>query len=177
MMVKGARKAYLVSRPGLEGYVSVLYQTDPLLWREKTIWDLQGSDIASIHVDYLATDVQGYHLQLQSDGQWRLQDPDQPASAKRIEDYLRLFTGQVNGESFAAKDHPGMRDSLETRKPDVRFEFTNRDQKTEALRLFARPDNANNYFGYLEGKPELYTVQHFVIDKFLKTQGFFLPSS
>lgn len=174
MMVDGASRAYYVSKPGLDGYVSVQYQLDPLLWREKLLWNLEGSDLAEVKVDYLSYPEENFTLQREGEGTWTLIEEGGLANPKRVEDYLRLFTGKIFAESFADLNFPGMRDSLSRRTPDVRFQYRSRSSETPvAIRLFARPENQNNYFGYLENQQELYTVQHFVMDKYLKRKTYF----
>ncbi len=171
MMVEGGKRAYLVSKPGLDGYVSVQYQMDPLEWREKLLWNLNGSDLARIEADYLSVPEESYRLERESDGVWRLGAA--MADGRRVEDYLRLFTGKVYAETFADMNFPGLRDSLSRRTPDISFGYGTQANQSGTLHLFLRPENQNNYFGYLEGKPEAYTVQHFVIDKFLKRRTYF----
>ena len=56
----------------------------------------------------------------------------------------------------------------------MRFELTfNEGQKRELL-LYVRPDNANNYFGWIEGEDELITVQQFVFGPFLVEKTYFV---
>ena len=62
------------------------------------------------------------------------------------------------------------------RDPDVIFAYETLGGESGTLNLFTRPDNLNNYFGYLNGRTELYTIQRFVMDKYLKTNGYFVPN-
>ena len=176
MMVQGASKAYLVSKPGMEGYVSIYYSTDVMEWRERTIFSMQGSEVKRIKIDYLDPNAKGFDLRRDGDGAPFMIEEGVMADPGRTEDYLRLFTGKVAAEAFVGELHPGMRDSLKGRQPDVIFQYERIDGEKGALRLFVRPENPNNYFGYMEGKPELYTLQHFVMDKYFKSKGYFLAA-
>lgn len=176
MMVQGATQAYLVSKPGMEGYVSIYYTTDPIEWRDRAIFDMQGADVKRIQIDYLDPNAIGFDLRRDGDGSPWMVEEAVMAEPSRTEDYLRLFTGKVAAESFAGTTFPGMRDSLAKRDPDVRFQYETIGGESGKLLLFVRPENVNNYFGYLEGNPELFTVQRFVMDKFFKTKNYFLPS-
>lgn len=176
MMIQGASKAYLVSKPGMEGYVSIYYSTDAIEWRERSLFKLQGSDVKRIKIDYLDPTARGFDLRRDGDGAPWMIEEGVMSDPGRTEDYLRLFTGKVAAESFAGATFPGLRDSLGTRVPDVSFRYESIAGESGTLLLFVRPENGNNYFGYMEGKPELYTVQHFVIDKYFKSKGYFLPA-
>ena len=61
-----------------------------------------------------------------------------------------------------------MTDSLQKRDPDFRLSIEGNDGRVQALELYIRPENRNNYFGFVKGDPQLRTVQTFVIDKFLR---------
>lgn len=176
MMVQGASKAYLVFKPGMEGYVSIYYSSDPIEWRDRALFSMQGSQVKRIKVEYLNPDAKGFDLRRDGDGAPWMIEEGVMSDPGRTEDYLRLFTGKVAAESFAGAAHPGLRDSLNGRRPDVIFNYESISGDAGSLRLFIRPENANNYFGYMEGKPELFIVQHFVMDKYFKSKGYFLPA-
>jgi hypothetical protein len=173
MMIKGANKAWYVGRPGHTGYVSIMYTTDPLDWRELLLWELEGRNLQSISAQYgLVAD--GFELARKGvEGQWLFQDGTAVDPA-HMDDYLKLFKGKLFAESLAEISNPGILDSLTKRAPDVVFSFRDLKGQGDALKLFIRPENPNNYFGYMESQKEAYTVQHHVIDAFLKTKGYFL---
>lgn len=173
MMRQGASRAYFVNRPGHEGYVSVLYSVVESEWRERLLWNLESDQIAEIRIDYpdSLADLQLSRTAL--DAAWQVDG--QPASAPNAEAYIAQFKGKVFAESFADIAFPGIRDSLQRRRPDIRFHYRKFDGLTGTLLLFIRPENANNLFGYLEGGQESYTVQHHVIDPYLPPRAYFVP--
>jgi len=172
MLVDGASKAHLVSKPGFQGYVSVFYSTNPIEWRERVLFNLTPQNLKQVKIAYPTNvEEQGFELRQDADGEpWMLEE-GLIADVTQTDGYLGLFTGKISAESFANEAFPEMRDSLERRTPDVTFAFTTKQNDSGKLHLFTRSENLNNYFGYLEGKPELYTIQRFVMDKFFKTKA------
>lgn len=165
---------YMVSKPGMDGYVSIYYSTRELDWRDKAIWNLKGSELTMVSAIY-SRDTLGQSFVLsQRDGKWQLLSPDSPADPGRVSTYMSLFNGKVNAESYAALQYPEMMDSLKRRLPDARLTLQDVKGKRTDLLLFARPDVTANFFAYIEGKNELLTVQHFVIDPFLKQRAYFV---
>jgi hypothetical protein len=173
MMRKSANRAYFVNRPGHEGYVSVLYSVVESEWRERLLWNLQADQIAEISIDYpdSLADLQLSRTAL--GGAWQVDG--QAASAPNADAYIAQFKGKVFAESFADIAFPGLIDSLQRRRPDIRFHYRKFDGLSGKLLLYIRPENANNLFGYLEGTQEAYTVQHHVIDPYLPPKAYFLP--
>ncbi|MBK9450844.1 MAG: DUF4340 domain-containing protein [Bacteroidetes bacterium] len=165
-------KCYMVSKPALDGYVSIYYSTNESDWRDRGIWNLKGEDLKSVAATY-ANDTlsQSFALRLEA-GKWRLGD-GQFADSSRIANYLALFQGKINAETFADTQYPKMMDSLTKRVPDAQFTVETTAGARTSLLLFAREDSPANFFAFIEGKKDLLTVQHFVIDPFLKSKGFF----
>ena len=158
---------YLVSKPALNGYVSIYYSTQVLDWREKLIWNIKGADLTEVQVTYQPDSLQqSYHLQ-KVGSEWKVDG--QLAEANRMGAYLELFQGKLFHESFADANFPTMGDSLlHHRSPEARIHLATKDKKTLDLLLFVRTENPNSFFAFLDDRKELLTVQHFVIDKFLK---------
>lgn len=165
-------RTYLVSKPALDGYVSIFYTTALNIWRENLIFNIEGKDLTSISMAY-ADSVHSFDLRHSPQG-WLVGEGMQ-ADQNRVDSYLELFKGKVFAESFAGKANPGMLDSLKRRVPSVEMRLQTEKEKL-ALLLFSRPENANNFFGYIEGTDELLTVQQFVIGQFLKTRDFFVQN-
>lgn len=176
MMIEGGSKTYLVSKPGQSGYVSVFYITRSNDWRELLLFNAKGNELAEVSVNFPDSVGLSYRLYREEEGMpWILEDGG-PADPGRTQGYLSLFEGKVFAESLADQAFPELRDSLARRTPDVVFGYATTEGKSGELKLFARPENPNNYFGYLEGQADLYTVQHFVMDKYLKSRSYFIST-
>lgn len=176
MMIDGGEKIYMVSKPGFTGYVSVFFSTRSIEWRERILFNLTPQNIKRIVIDYPTTPEEaGFELRRDAEGDPWMMEEGVIANLDQAGRYVDFFEGKISAESFANAAFPEMRDSLPTREADVVFEYETLTGKGGTLKLFTRPENVNNYFGYLEGKPELYTIQRFVMDKYLKTKQFFAP--
>jgi hypothetical protein len=176
MMLDGAQNAFVVSRPGVEGYISVQYSTDLDGWREKLLMNVKGEELKLVSVtfgDSLAPLSWSLSRET-SEGIWKMPGVDQP-DGQAIKAYQQQFAGKVFAEGFASKSYPEMTDSLKRRTPDVRFYCETLDGKSTGLVLYARPENPNNFFGWVEGQGELLTVQRFVFDKYLVPVDYFRP--
>jgi hypothetical protein len=168
-------KCYLVSKPALDGYVSIYYSTEVIDWREKAVWNVQAKDLVGVTVTYTPDSAQQSYTLQKTGSEWMLDGLK--AEPNRTGAYMELFQGKVFAESFADAGYPGLLDSLLQSPPAARIQLKTKDAKTTDLLLFVRSDNVNSFFAYLNGpKPELMTVQHFVIDRFLKVHNYFMAA-
>ena len=165
-------KCYMVSKPALDGYVSIYYNTVEENWRDKALWNLKPEDVQMVAATYLNdTASNSFQIAQQTNG-WIL-NGSEVANAPRLNAYLELFKGKVSAESFADAMYPEMQDSLLKRKPEVEFSIQTAKENI-VLKLFSRPESASNFFALVDGRKELLTVQQFVIGPFLKTKGYFV---
>lgn len=177
MMKDGATNAYVGSRPGVEGYISVQYSTELDGWREKLLFNANADELKLVSVTYGGDSLAPLSWELSretAEGQWRVKGLELP-NPQAVKAYTEQFKGKVFAEGFAAKTYPEMTDSLKRRQPDVRFHCETLKGRTAGVVLYHRPDNPNNYFGWVEGQGELLTVQHFVFDKYLVPVDYFRP--
>lgn len=175
MMLEGAEHAYVVARPGVAGYISVQYSTELDTWREKLLFNAKGEEIKLVSLTFGADSLAPLSWRLHREtasSPWKV-DGVTTDVAPPAEAYMSYFTGKVFAEGFASAAYPGMADSLQQRKPDFRLYIETLDGSHRGIVLFGRPDNPNNYFGWVEGERELYTIQHFVIDKYLVPVDYF----
>lgn len=165
-------KTYLVSKPALDGYVSIFYSTVLNIWRENLAFNVKGEDLTHVGITYLDS-IHSFDLRHSANG-WLIGE-GQYADPARVQSFLELFTGKIFAESFAGDANPGLLDSLKTRIPSAEIKLETEKEKINFL-LFSRPENANNFFAYREGVDELLTMQQYVIGKFLKTRDFFVQA-
>ena len=104
---------------------------------------------------------------------WRMFANESAVDQAQLETYFQNFTGKIFAESFAAANYPGQFEVLQDKTPDITFSVEYFDRDPRAIYLFERPENPNNFFGWVEGENDLVTVQHFVFDKFLVDRGYF----
>lgn len=176
MMLKDKDVPYIISRGDIEGYVSIYYSTDLNTWRENLIFNIPLIDLKRVSVAYSNRQNSFTLFREAPENEFDIQGEVRADSAK-VEQYLMAFKGKSFAESFAEEFYPNMVDSLLRRPADIRFYYEMFDGYTDTLNLYLRPENKNNFFGYLNSRKELLTVQHFVFDKFLWKKPFFeLPT-
>lgn len=174
MRVEGARRAYAVAIPGVQGYLNTRFSPSLADWRENLLFHATPARLAGIEVTY--KDGEGSFALRRSESGWTLSPGGALADTATISAYMRLFKGKIYGETFANAAYPGKLDSLRSQAPDVTFSLQYLDDTAPVrLYLFERKDDRNSFFGYLAGDKELRSVQHFVFDPFLLKQKDFLP--
>lgn len=166
MRLKDDATAYVVAIPGVSGYLNTYFVPDPKEWRENLIFNIEADNIENINIH---TEEGKVGILRKTEG-WKctvngqVKDVDQA----KLQAYLAMFNGKLYAETFAVENFPTMTDSLTKRSPDMQLEVKTTDGTEHTLELFYRPENKNNYFGFVKGSDELRTVQTFVIDKYMR---------
>ncbi|MCS7073513.1 MAG: DUF4340 domain-containing protein [Bacteroidia bacterium] len=169
MLLEGADNPYIVYLPSFEGYLTVRYSTNPKDWIENILLNASETEIKSVQIDYPGKDSSFVIEKINQ--RWVLNGNYQPDTFV-TKAYFSNF-GKIYAESYADETYPGMRDSLLRRTPDITFTVTKQNGEKRKIVLFLRTDNANSFFGWVEGENKLLTIQHFVFDKFLVKKSFF----
>lgn len=177
MLLKGREIPHIMSKPGVQkGYISTYYGTELAQWRENLVFEIRELDLKRFKVTYQESG-QGFELKRESpDAPWAISGAKEMNDGN-LDEYLSLFSGKVFGESFAMEHYPGMRDSLSRKSPDARLDFETFYGGSGSVSLFIRPENPNSYFGWVGNEGELLTIQKFVIDKYLRTRGYFVEGA
>lgn len=175
MRMAGAETPYVVEMPGLQGYVKASYTMDPLLWRANRLFAADTARLQSLSLEYVSSPQLSWTLQRRADGSWNLAEGE--ADPQRLAILLSKFKGMVYAETFANHDFPGKQQQLAEQQPDLRLSAWYRDGSRREIVMYDRHDNPNNLFGWVAGEEELLTIQHFVIDPFLPTQGYLTGES
>ncbi|MCB9234300.1 MAG: hypothetical protein H6581_21765 [Bacteroidia bacterium] len=176
MMLKGKDTPYIMSRGDMLGYVSIYYSTEVVNWRENLLFNIPLIDLQKVALEYADAGA-SFALERESPESNFTLTGNVPGDSTRISAYLSAFKGKTFAETFAGEANPGLLDSLKGRPADVRFYYDLFDGTTDTLRLYERPENPNNFFGWLSSGNDLLTVQHFVMDKFLRKKEYFaLPT-
>ena len=174
MQLTDSELPFIVELPGMQGFVNSRYTLDPKVWRENLLFSANLEKIKSISIAYPDPSRSFQLIRENVEGPWRLFASEDNLDEGQLQAYLENFTGQINGETFAAQDFPGKFEELKSKTPDVIFSVSYFDLDPRTIYLFEREDNRNNFFGWVEGDEELLTIQHFVFDKFLVDRGSFL---
>ena len=174
MQLEDSDFPFIVELPGMQGFVNTHYSLDKKLWRENLIFKATPDQIKTLSITYKDPTKSFQLIREDANSDWRLFASESRVDAGQLESYFENFQGKVYAETFAAESFPGQYEALKDKMPDITFSIGYLDGTSRTLRLFERPENANNFFGWIEGENDLLTVQHFVFDKFLAEKGFFL---
>ena len=178
MRLYGADTPYIVERPGLQGFLNSYFSLEEENWRSNLLFDAYLKQIQAISFENLTDTTRSWRIyRTDSEASWQWMGGHSKPDLEEIRNYLDLFQGPVYAESFAAKRFPDAFDQLKHRPVDMKFSVDYFAKPSIRILLFRREDNPNNYFGWIEGKDELLTIQTFVIDKFLSIQPFDPTSS
>lgn len=167
MKLEGARQPFIVERPDLQGFINPFFTIDVDIWREKLLWRATAADLASIRIEHTDSSEKNLWMSTDTESPWTLQPGGETPDPEKLNAYLDQFQGAVYAESFASRKDPEKLEELKERKEDVRLILEYRDGNSTEVVLYLREDNPNSYYGWVIGEEELYTIQHFVFDKFL----------
>lgn len=170
MRMLGADKAFIVSIPGTMGLVNTRFPTQIQFWRENLLFDGHIQDIQSIELISHKNEAASFSYQRASpSAKWTLNGKE--IDSIQVKPYLRNLRTKVYAETFASNDFPNVYTNLQTQIPDFHFNVKYFKGKERSIRLYLRPDNKNNFFGWVEGENDLLTIQHFVMDRFINPEG------
>lgn len=165
----------VVHLPGTQGYLNARFTMEFEQWLENLIFDATPDALTAIQIDYQDL-TKTFSLQKQGEN-WSLTGEEAETDEAAIAAYLGLFDGKKYAESFAGKYYPDLIDSLKTRTADIVFSLQYQDGSSRRIHLYERPENLNNFFAWIEGEDQLITIQHFVLDSFLKEREAFLKGA
>lgn len=168
MMLESARNPYMVEIPGLQGYLNSRYSMEQGVWRENLLFNAHLKNIKSVSIQYTDLKKNSFILSRENiESPWQIDDVDAPLDDLALKTYLAHFNGKVYAETFANSRYPGKIETLKSSEPTIRLAIDYFSKEKRRINLFERPENPNNYFGWVNESNELLTIQHFVIDKFL----------
>jgi len=171
MQLAGAENIYITEVPGFEGGLRYRYSVEAEDWADNELFNIPQGEISTIMLEF-KDKKENFTLNRNSpSAPWML-------NGKSLKDttalsyYLKRFK-KVNAESYAAKAYPGMKDSLVKMIPDFRFTISGFSTPPRTIRLYVRSDTKSSFFGWIEGKNELLTIQDFVFGPFLVGKSYF----
>ncbi len=170
MKLEGASQAFIVERPDVQGFINPFFDIDIDLWREKLLWRASEPQLMSIRIQPKPPENELWLVRQPETG-WTFEPGGERPDSLALAAYLAQFQGAVYAETFASRNFPETLDSLRSLAPDIRFQLDYNTGETRELVLFERKDNPNSYFGWIIGEEELYTIQRFVFDRFLRSPG------
>ena len=171
MRMQNSNTAFVVSIPGYKGYLNARF---PMLlddWKENLVFQAKSEQLVGVSVTHHWKSALSFSFTRENiNSEWHLND--KPVEAKISDGYFRNFIGKVYAESLAEAKFPGKKEEL-AKRPNADIDYTLRyaDGTAKTVKLFLREDNKNSFFAWVEGENQLFTVQHFVMDRFLNPGG------
>ncbi|WNJ21229.1 DUF4340 domain-containing protein [Pontibacter sp. G13] len=167
MKLKGASKPYLVSIPGWVGYINPSFNMSETNLRENLLFRTPSQKLASIQWSYPKSGKESQTLIREGQSDTWMLNGTPVADTAALNAFLAKFDQPVFAESFADPQYPGKRAYLADREADYIFTVKTLEGDQREITLYERTDNPSNMFGWVNGKDELLTIQHFVFDPFL----------
>lgn len=166
MKLRQVDEAFVMELPGFQGYLNAYFPLELNFWRENRLAIIDAAQLASFEITYADSTKQPLRFQQDATG---LLPVFEEADTAKVKAYVSQFEGALYAETFATGAFPGQLPALKEKAPDVQIAINYLHAPPSIIHLYTRPDNPNNYFAWIAGDSELLTVQHFVIDPFLKT--------
>ncbi len=175
MLLKGSEKPYVMTRAGVQvGYVSIFFEPVEESWRDNEFFSAAAADLSSVEV--ISKEGGGGFILTRNGDRFELSGAGE-SDTQKVAQYIALYQGSINAESFAGKDHPRALDSLGRMTPDWKMILKLKDGREFTLILFDRPGNNENYFAWRTDRGELLTVQKYLIDAFLMRRNALLKNT
>lgn len=169
MLMDGAKTPYIVALPGHQGFINGFFNPDTLLWRENLLFNLDPAGLSAFSVQFPDQPADNFTLLTPPGGALAIEGMKAQPPAEVLQAYAGEFKGKVYAESFLKNITKAQQDSIFSMPPAVILEALHTDGTRRKLVLVSRGDeNPNSYFGWLEPQRELLTVQHYVIDRYIR---------
>ncbi|MBL4577277.1 MAG: hypothetical protein JKX74_02320 [Flavobacteriales bacterium] len=185
MLLEGSSQPFITHVPSFFGYLSTRYTTNLLLWRDKTILDMQFKDMKSVRLEFPGD--QQYSFSVINKGKWDFELKALEADSV-IEDYdtvaLRVYlTGfkNIQFEGFeTGRDQPFI-DSIFNAIPVHILTVESLEGEVTYVESFLKPDTENRVdmygepiiydvdrlYGRINDNSELVTIQYFTFDNII----------
>ncbi len=176
MMLDKAQNPYVLEIPGFQGYLNSRYSMELDTWRENLLFDGALVKIKAISINYNNLQPSVRLFRHTQGAKWQLKGGETWLDSLTLSNYLDNFVGKVFAETFASNRYPEKLDELKLKLADVMLTINYFSGEERKINMYKRPENPNNYFGWIEGTNELLTIQRFVIDKYLITKALITTS-
>jgi len=184
MLMQGAQRPYVVQVPGFIGYISPVYDTDPLNWRSRSVFNLPAEQIREVAVTYPAEPVNSFVIR-QEGGIRVSADPaaanGQPVNEGRVRSYLQFFT-DINAEGYL-EDIPGIDSTIASMPHFCSIGVTSTTGWKQQVDIYLMPLNkrsknmavpepsdydADRFYAVFNNKKDTAIIQNFTFEKLFR---------
>lgn len=142
MLLDGQDKPYVVHLPGFDSRLSMIFNTDPFIWRDRVAFSYQPGQILSVEINYPAQKEASFTLNARSGNQLEVQSTATKAVKKISQDEARTFLMNFAQIPFDWIYTGGLRaisDSLSHQTPFCEIRIKDINNKINLLRTYRIP--------------------------------------
>ncbi len=181
MLLKGGAKPYAIHLPGHNGYLNSRFYSNPYLWRDRSVFNIDNIDIESVSMNYGLGDKLGFSITKEGNS-YILKNhlnENMEFDPIKVNEYLASFR-EIRHEGFILDSDPINGEKLEQQLPYFDLTIKAKGQKELALRSyykmnemldasnkrFVEPDNDRMY-ARMNG--DYFIIQYYNFNKILKS--------
>jgi len=188
MLMEGGSRPYVVNIPGFEGYLTPRYMPIERTWRDRTVFDVDSSNITKVSVQYMLEPLNSFTINKTGNKTTVMLDPalmeGKTFNEKRASTYLSFFKN-VNCESIA-NGLNGVRESISSvpklcgidvegkngyrQHADIYFMPKSQRSKnmTSPITDTAGHFDSDRYYAVINNKADTVAIQTFIFNKFFR---------
>ena len=193
MLMEGSSMPFVVYLPGFRGFVQARYYTNPIDWRDHTIFALQLDQLKSVKMIYHGTPEQSFSIVNNGNRTLSLSGgpnftPVASFDTLKALAYLTAFNS-VNFEAFLNDIDQHKRDSIVGSQPFFTLSVIDNNGNESTMKawhmevgeanteLYGNQFNMDRMYAIVGKENNFVMIQYFVFDKHLKGLGDFAPAT
>ncbi len=188
MLMEGGSKPYVVTIPGFEGYLAPRYLPLERFWRDRTVFDVDSSNINRISIQYEFEPLNSFTINKNAGKAAVVLDPSlmegKTLNERRVRTYLSFFKN-INSESFA-NGLDGVREAISSVPRYCTMEVTGKNGYQQHADIYFMPKNkrsknletpvndtadkydADRFYAVINNKADTVAIQTFVFNRFFR---------
>lgn len=185
-LMEGSSEPYIVYKPGFLGFISPVYTTKSIDWRDHAVFRYNMQDIQAVETTVNEDPLQSFKIVNPDNKNFSLTATASKQTVNnfdtlKIISYLTSFAN-INFEGFMADKHdPAYIDSVKTSKPAYTISVQHRNGHKNSVKLFRRsilvkdennqdiPDwDRDKLYALINNDQELVLCQYYTFDKLLR---------
>lgn len=162
---------YTLEIPGGEIKLAKLFDNQPILWKDKTVFNSLSRNINRVKIAFSATPKDGFEL---VSGLTKFEVVGMPKSdSVKIKSFLELFKN-VEVKSYITENQANIRDSLLKIAPSFSISLEDRmATKSNSIKIFYQPKQNGEIYGLLGSSDELVSIRPMIFEYILQKRSFF----